>query len=325
MISPSRVAVLAVASLAAFLVLGAGGQVGRMPEPTPPGEPGLDQRDGYVDGRASMVVLPTAGPHVAVWGERYPEEFGNPAGFEVHLIPESDQNKEYLYLSGQWFQPPVGLYYRGWLESDHLISPYSFLFQYTGDAPDRLGRILVHDVVPSGRVVLPPGQEKQTAGTLLRLLSLAWQGETQPELSRRLHASSVGDGVPMPAGLTLASLWSSNNEMLALSRPFAVVPGISNSPNFAPAAPGKTHLVVLLEWAGARNPDPVVDLKIGGAAIAPAVQYPVANRVYLVWYDLPAGEATISAEAADGRLLPPTALSLREGKLHRQILTLAEP
>lgn len=57
----------------------------------------LDQREGYVEGRASVVILPATGPLVPAWGDQYPEEFGNPAGFEVHMVPENDQNMEYLY------------------------------------------------------------------------------------------------------------------------------------------------------------------------------------------------------------------------------------
>lgn len=285
----------------------------------------VDATEGVIDGNAAMIA----------WPARYQGgkvvEYLSPEGLEVHLVDVREPGREIVHPAGTWFPPPRGTIH-AWLEGGWRMSPRVQRFVSPGPRPGDRGRPLALRLAPAGKVSLPPAWRAE--GGELRLLHLARDAGRRPdqayryELGRRSPASAVGEGLRLPVGPALATLWGPEpGELLALSRPFRVEHReVVTAPLKRPAA--GAHLLVRLDrhedaW---ELDDHGVEMALrldDGRSLEPDVLAPTATRVYGAWYDLPPGPAVLTAGSRYSALVPET-LELEAGQVYGRELELVE-
>jgi hypothetical protein len=125
----------------------------------------------------------------------------------------------------------------------------------------------------------------------------------------------------MPAGQVVAGLFDTQRqEYLGLTRPVAVTAGKVTA--VRPRAPEQgTHLVALLERPFVLDSFEKDDVRPmlrfpGGTARDPDVLVPAADRIYALWYDLPAGRASLGIVSRHVDL-PPVDVLLRRRAIER--------
>ncbi len=267
-----------------------------------------DPTKGVVDGKAAVSFWPAVGPEG--------EEFLAPVGFEAHLVPLSELDRELVYPCGIWFVPPGGGY-KAWVEGeDRLSSP--MIVHYKPSPFTGRGFVAVFPVEPAGRVGIP-AEKELPADTSLRLLHLDPKFP-QRAFDRRTGATGAArKGLLMPAGRVLmGSFARASGGALALSRPLEVVPGRVARAWPQPPAAGSDLLAVLdrPRLASAEQPD-AVELSVAGvdgAPRAPDVFVNAGDRVYGVWYGLEGSAARLVASSTV-LFLPPRDIPLRPGKV----------
>ncbi len=248
-----------------------------------------------------------------------PQDLLAPNGMEVRMVPEGDLDQELAFPCGQWLAPRPGKY-KYWLEGNGWISPSSAVLNYADLAGE--GRATVREVVAAGTIALTP--EIQPADSVsLRLLHLSSHNRglgPRSEMSRRVSGKARHEGVLMPAGPVLASLFDrEQQEYRALARPVEVPAGgrITVSPQ--PPARAVTDLVVILDFPLriANFADHDVQLTVAApeqSARSPEVVVKTADRVYAVWYGLLERRVTLAVNSPTV-FLPPQDLALRSGKI----------
>lgn len=276
--------------------------------------PYLDATEGEIDGKVAVAFL-----------AREPDDpsgYLPPDGYEAHLVPSTDLDRELVYPAGEWFQPPIGRY-RFWVEGNWSMSPGSAIIQYGGSPFRSRGMVSVEAVHPAGLIALDPEVEAD-AETALRLLHVESHNRgkfPQREISRRAFGAERWEGVLMPEGRVVAGLFdNARDEYVALSQPIEVKARQKVTVVPRPPAAGTSHVVVALE-----RPTPVSSyeeydvqpfLSIGEKKVAASVTIPTADRVYAVWYDVQGRYGKLTVEA-DTVFLEPLELPLRPGKVER--------
>lgn len=267
-----------------------------------------DPTKGVVDGKAAVSFWPAVGPEG--------EEVLAPVGFEAHLVPLSELDRELVHPCGLWFVPPGGGY-KAWVEGEDRLSP-PMIVHYKPSPFTGRGFVAVFPVEPAGRVGVPPDRELPV-NTSLRLLQLDPKFPQRAFDRRTGAADAARKGLLMPAGRVLMGLFARDSgAALALSRPLEVAPGrVTRAWPQAPSA-GSDLLVVLdrPRFAGPEQPD-AVELSVsgvGGAPRAPDVFVNAGDRLYGVWYGLEGSAARLAASSG-ALFLAPRDVPLRPGKV----------
>ena len=267
-----------------------------------------DAGKGVVDGKAAVSFWPVA--------DEESEEFLAPFGFEAHLVPLSELDRELVHPCGIWFVPPGGGY-KVWVEGEDRLSPPTIVHYKPSPFAGR-GFVAVFPVEPAGRVGIP-AEKGLPANTSLRLLHLGAKIPQRAFDRRTAAVEAARKGLLMPAGRVLMGLFARDSgEALALSRPLEVVPGqVTRAWPQAPSA-GSDLLVVLERprFAAPEQPD-AVELSVegvDGAPRAPDVFVSAGDRVYGVWYGLKGRTARLLASSA-ALFLAPRDVPLRPGKV----------
>ncbi len=272
----------------------------------------IDTSKGVIDGRVAVSFWPSAGLES--------RELRDPTGFEVHLVPVEDQDQEYAYPCGTWFQPPRGRY-RLWMETDGWMSPHPAIFIYAGSRFEGAGMAGVSPVVPAGTVKL---SEDLNLGSnhRLRLLHMDSHNVTplpRREISRRADADAARIGVRMPEGPALVMLFDNEaGEYLALSRPVQVTRNTVTTARPEPPTAGSDLLVALDRPSMARDKAEYdVELMVGGPKLPdtpPAVVVRTIERLYAVWYGL--GGSYVNLKVSSPTVfLEPQEVVLTSGKV----------
>ncbi|HEX2162947.1 MAG TPA: hypothetical protein VHM02_03255, partial [Thermoanaerobaculia bacterium] len=259
-------------------------------------------------GGAGVVYLPTA---LAPDGERVVLD---PRGFHVHLVDPDRPGDERVHPAGEPFVPPPGRW-RIWLEGEGRMSQASGVSIFPPEERSSRGlKTALAEVAPAGRVTPWPVAELP-ARTELWLLA-AGNDPLRFELSRRRPFSQAADGVPMPAGRTLAAAWDPESERyVALSPPFEVVAGETVPAPLAPPAPGRSGYVAYVEHPTPQERDSHhgVELVVatGEGDFEPDATATTAWGLHAVWSDLPPGPAEVRGGNAL-LYLPPVPVELAE-------------
>lgn len=270
---------------------------------------------GQINGKIAITVVPTK------LGNSGKREVVPPWGFVAHLTDYDNPGKDVTFPSGIWSQPPKGRY-RVWVEGEWQISPFTYVVRYSPQPFRGSGQIAAAAVGEAGRVALPAGLVKRPNQTL-RLLHAGSHldgGFPRWELSRRMPASEVGEGLLMPVGPAIGSLWDEESQSYtALSRPFEVKARQTVTvPLEEPA--GVAHLVAQLQYSALAGSAAEADIEAvllqGTRALAPDLKVRLADRAYVVWYGLRPGPGELRAETKSS-VLPPRQLNLLQGKIER--------
>lgn len=293
----------------AFSIFVAGSSVAQ------PGEEHLlDPATGEIDGRVATAVYP------AQYRDSQFHSVLDPEGFSVHLSPDG-QSTELVFPCASWFQPPPGRY-RIWVQGESEMTPYSVILGWAGGAFKGRAPTAALPVAPAGRVVVPRtlgASDREGLGIRLLRAEDHVEGDlARWEMSRYRELKEVGDGVLMPAGQALAGLWD-GERYLALTRPFAVAPGMTVEAPFE--APGDdAYFVVALDRDEVAWKKDVygatLSLVRGGAERTPGLKVETATRIFGVWYDLAPGSWELRAETSRATL-PPQPIELEAGEIHR--------
>lgn len=269
-----------------------------------------DPAVGQIDGKIAVAAIP-----VDARGEP-----SLPLGFRAHLVPESDPDVELVFPAGRWFQPDKGRY-KVWLEGEDVISPSPAVINYSASPFEGRGMLLALPTVAAGRARLGSWpSERALTLRLLHLDSHDRDGVLAREFSRRVRGRAAIEGVQVPAGRVVGALFDdAAQEYVALTHPAPVTSGMVTT--LLPEAParGSSDLVAVLErpWQqeNASRRDFEVRLTAGGGGPRPPnVLVVTVERLYAVWYDLPSGTATVTANG-HGAELPATELRLRSGRI----------
>jgi len=123
----------------------------------------------------------------------------------------------------------------------------------------------------------------------------------------------------MPARSVVASLWSSDEEqLLALSPPFAVRPGATTPAPLTEPSAEESFLAVYLERAPGSSQDSLANVSLEvspGEAVIPAdASVPTEWGVYGYWYSLAPGTATLTGGNAS-TYVEPQAIELTGGEI----------
>lgn len=274
------------------------------------GPAAADSRDGAageIDGQGALAVLPRDG----VYGE----------SCRAHVAFEDEPESEAILRCGEYALPPAyGRMVRAWIEEGDAMSPYVERFVPRVEAPGSV--TLVAPPAPAGRVILA-GLDAGP-GIALRLLDAdplpLRAGRLPPENLRSLSGDRWQEGALMPAGEAVAWLWDADaREIVALSRPFAVVAGAAVTPSLRMPGSGSELLAELIrdpDSIGEQDQEVAVELMLDGKPRKPDLIVPTPFKVYAFFFDLGSGPAELAAQTSSS-LLPLQRLGLESGKIQR--------
>lgn len=196
--------------------------------------------------------------------------------------------------------------YLYWAEKDWQISPHAKRLVYAGGPFEGRGLVGAAPIGPGGRVRLPDGFAN-SADFQLRLIHAGVHevdGLLRNPISHRVALAAVGEGMLMPVGPTLASVYNTRTSRVEwLSRPFEVRHRETVSAALEKPAADRAFLLVQLvrHKLAVRSEDDTVRLRlsIGGTERKPDARIALADGIYGVWYDLAPIPVTILAEGAD--------------------------
>lgn len=246
-------------------------------------------------------------PAILMWpiteGAGDPEQrLLDPAGCEVHIIADSNLEKELVYPCGQWFVPPAADKYTSWIESETWISSSAGTFRFGGGKFQGSGTRMLVPVVRSGVVKVatpvPAGASRHT----VRLLSLDGDGYA---FERRLTPEKAAAGVRMPARRALAGLFGERGEALTLTKPFTVSPRTPVSVTAEAPRNGSGVLAIFGKPAdekGFSQASATFALEDGRGRRAPDVVLTAPSRIYAVWYGAQGTSAKLRVESEKLRL-----------------------
>jgi hypothetical protein len=245
-------------------------------------------------------------------------EYLDPAGFHVHMTPAHDPGEERVFVAGEPFVPPPGIW-RVWLQGDGAITPYSHLISFGSQNRARRVGPSSAEVGPGGWVGLPPGVE--TPGDTELWILRAADDPLLYEMSRRRPAAEAADGVLMPAGPALAALVDrGSGRWVALSPLFDVPAGRAvEAPLRRPAADAADLVVFAVDRPeDDRLALPAVEPTVAQEGRERRADLTLANAwgVWAVWYGLAPGPATLGG-GSDRLYVEPQAVELAGGGVGR--------
>lgn len=240
----------------------------------------------------------------------------------VRLVPISDFDKELAYPCRDWFQPPADTY-RIWVEQQELVSPLHNLLVYSGGPFKGRGLAAVFDVMPGGKVHVPP-QAKFPPDHQLRLVNLDSHyrlGTFGRAFERRIRAADVQKPVLMPEGRIIAVTTDRHGNAFTVSPPLPVQQGRPLAVVPKPPLRGSDVLVVLNRPRAASSEDTdtvQIRLHMESGPVPPDVFITSADRVYGVWYGVEGARAslevvspTLAFPAEEIKLRPRSVATLR--------------
>lgn len=255
-------------------------------------------------------------PAILMWpvSDATGQELLDPAGCEVHVIADSDLEKELVYPCGQWFVPPVLGKYTSWLESDQWISAAAGTFRFGGGKfHDNATRLLV-PVVPAGVVKVSMFVPADAPGATVRLLSLDGEGYA---FERRATPAKAAAGLRMPARRAIAGLFSRGGEALTLSHAFDV-PERSTIVAAAEAPKNGSGVLAILgkpaDEHGFSQAPATLALQDERGAHAPDVVLTAPSRIYAIWYGTQGASAKLRVDSEELRLIR-NELPLQPGRI----------
>lgn len=267
----------------------------------------LAGREGDIDGQGAVALFLRDGTEL-------PE-------CRVHVAIESEMEREETFPCATWFLPPAyGTLLRAWIEGRHVMSPDPERFVPRPEPPGTV--VPLAALGPAGNVVLPFSTTKRDV--VLRLLDVdpfpLRAGRLPVENIRSVPPQQWQAGVLMPAGQAVGWLWDLNTrQIVALSQPFEVRPGVDAVVPLSAASAANTQLMAVIT----RNPEAyetdetvAVRLRAGGKTRQPDLLVPTAFRVYAFWFEVEAGSWELEAET-ESSLLPKQSLELKTGVIER--------
>lgn len=245
----------------------------------------------------------------------------DPSGYRVHFTNADDPGEELIYPAGELFEPPTGRF-RYWMEGAWSMTPFTELASFRPNRPAGAKSIRAMLVVPAGRVKLAAPAPVDSADQL-RLLYAGWDPRdgVRHELTRRRAVSDIGEGLLMPSGTVLASLWDSRlGRYVALSRPFRVRAGETVEAPLQLPGTSLADLVVYVDRVddlpASAIPGMALTATSRGKERTADVNVTTAWGVYGVWYGLPPGRVVV-AGANKRSYLPPVEINLVGGQIAR--------
>jgi hypothetical protein len=129
----------------------------------------------------------------------------------------------------------------------------------------------------------------------LRLLHLG-----TPEFDYRIEAGEQVKTVAFPYGTAIAGIFESDGTATALSRPFVVAGGTLT--DIAPRKPERADLMLViskrpLSMSNRRVRHQPFVLKTEEQELRPDIFFESDGRIIAIWYEAPAGTATVTGEA----------------------------
>lgn len=245
------------------------------------------------DGKSGVAVFP------ARFSSGQPVEILDPVGFQLLATPAEIPGEELTFASGKLFSPPIGRF-RIWLQGEWSVSPYTRLVSFGTKRSPGMKSLQLMPVVPAGRVTVDP--QDFAGDAQLRVLHAdtnSSAGAAKHELSRRRTLDELAEGLLMPEGLTVASIWDPREQRyLALSRPFEVqAERTTRAPVERPDA-ARAFLVVYVDRPPEASARSLRDLHLTvtqrGEALQPDCQVLTPWGVYNMWYDLRPGKAVLT-------------------------------
>jgi hypothetical protein len=237
----------------------------------------------------------------------------DPAGCEVHIIPDTDLNKELVYPCGQWFVPPIGKH-TSWLESKDFMSATAGTFRFGGGSFQGSGTRLLVPVVPAGVVKVSSPMPADATGATVRLLSLDGEGYA---FERPTTPAKATAGVRMPARRAIAGLFGRGGEALTLTHPFMVSQQKAISVIAEAPRNGSGVLAIFGKPAddnGFSQAPATFALEDDRGRHAPDVVLTAPSRIYAVWYGARGASAKLRVDSKELRL-DRTDLALLPGRI----------
>lgn len=277
-------------------------------------------------GHAASLLADERATGVAVFPARFsdarPAEILDPEGFRVHLTDADDPGEERTFKAGALFDPPLGRF-RVWLQGEWSMSPFSELMVFGSARPSGMKSLRAMPVLPAGRVTVDDTEVDQP-DLQLRLLFVGEDpvaGRVRHEVSRRRSVGELGEGLLMPAGPVIAALWDPSEERyLALSRPFDLPAGRTLPVTLTRPADGRGSLVLYVRQPARTRAAALAEvgfaLEHGGESLMPDLRFQTAWGVYVVWYDLPVGAATLRGGGRE-LFMEPVSLEISSGEIPR--------
>jgi hypothetical protein len=251
-----------------------------------------DPREGQINGIVAAMFVPA--------DDTTNGKVGTLLSYEdctVVLAPWANLPAERTYRCGTWFQPPDGRY-RAWIEkSGNLITPTAGTFTYAAVPFRERGHGVVMPVKPGGRVALAP-DVTLVPNTELRIInfdSCCSASSLGNPFDRRATASpSLRSGLLIPAGRVFVGVFDrTSNDALALARPARVEANkvITVKPQPPRAETADVFVSLIRPDVRRTREEDGVELTLDGAA--PEMLFDGSDRIYAVWYGVPAKPAQL--------------------------------
>ena len=275
-----------------------------------------DLSTGNVDGKVGLLFWPST---MAASADQRGQPLATAAGCEVHLVPETNLDRELRYACGQWFAPPADRY-RYWLERRGEMTPTWAVLIYNGDPFRGRGMGGIVPVAPAGPVGIP-AERAIASHESIRVVSTRAthsRSKTWWIFDRRIATRDARSPVQMPEGSAVMGRFDRRtNDAIALSRPFDVKAGRAVS--VWPEPPVASDVLVVLDKPVAtqtlKNPGATrLKLNDGNRQRPADVVIDATNRMIAIWYEVDARRATISVES-DVMFWAPREVQLVRGKV----------
>lgn len=213
------------------------------------------------------------------------------AGLAVHLIPESDRDREITAPCGVAFFPPEGTdRYRLWMEGPGYISHRQWTWNYSSDVTGPSKRGARVSVVRAGSVQLVPLPDPRAFSW--RLLTV------DSGFARRIAVEHGGEPVQMPPGTVVGAIVDRGGAYLALSKPIKLEAGAVVRLVAAPPPPPAVDLMANLRRP-LRGANLEISLRVAGVEMPPAAVGGDGTNYYAFWYGLTARTASIEVKSPD--------------------------
>ncbi len=262
---------------------------------------------------------PAEGGTISIWpADAKTGEARNPTGCEAHLLSAKPEAQELVVGCGEAIVHPSERT-TVWLEDQERMSEVPALLERPTVAERDAHRRLTLPLAPAGTVRLRP-TFAAGVGRRFRLLHLESHNRGKhpaAELLRPLPAAGRHE-VLMPVGPVVALLYDlEKREYVTLSRPAVVEHDTITE--VAPRAPERSDLLVVLERPEILVAFDQYDVRLAldgdrPEPRAPDVTVPALERLYAIWFDLPAGPATVNVRSPSV-YLPPQEVVLPPGRL----------
>ncbi len=240
------------------------------------------------------------------------------ASCEVHMIPQSNLDEEYVKPCSTWFLPPIkDHWYLLWMEVGSYVSGQEMTY-HAGAAASEVGpgKPTIVPLHPAGWMTLNGIQLED--GQSIRLVS-------DDGFTRRVPKKRHVHKVLMPIGRTVVGVNNDHEGQYSyqrISAPLTVGHGQTTQPEFLELTKEAAVLIVRAQAPTSNLPESVhLAVEAGGTAVEPGFTSWTRSWTLGAWYGLEPGD--VHTVVADDRLwAEPQTTRLRGGRVEFVLLQL---